>query len=58
MEESFAQEVSERAGFTCEYCNLPQVHHPGPFEVEHVIPKQHGGPTRLSNLAYSCLHWK
>jgi hypothetical protein len=26
------------------------------FEIEHVIPKQHGGPTTLLNLAYSCLH--
>jgi hypothetical protein len=27
-----------------------------PFEVEHVIPRQHGGTDALGNLAYACLH--
>ena len=27
-----------------------------PFEVEHIIPRQHGGRTLRSNLAYACLH--
>ncbi|HEY1377135.1 MAG TPA: HNH endonuclease signature motif containing protein, partial [Gemmataceae bacterium] len=26
------------------------------FEVDHVIARQHGGRTVLSNLALSCLH--
>jgi hypothetical protein len=26
------------------------------FEVEHVIPKQHGGSDALGNLALACLH--
>jgi hypothetical protein len=56
MDESMVEAVRERAGHTCEYCRLPEDLHPGPFEVEHVIPQQHGGPTALSNLAYSCLH--
>lgn len=56
MDDSLAQEVQERAGGLCEYGRLPEAHHPGPFEVEHIIPKQHDGPTVLSNLAYSCLH--
>ena len=58
MDDSLAQEVKERAGGVCEYCRLPESHHPGPFEVEHVIAKQHSAPTALSNLVYSCLHWK
>jgi len=56
MDESPIEAVLRRAGYACEYCLLPQSLHPGPYEVEHVIPKQHGGRTRLSNLACSCLH--
>jgi hypothetical protein len=26
-----------------------------PFQVDHIIAEQHGGPTILSNLAWSCL---
>src|SRR5205814_10670033 len=33
----------ERAGFCCEYCRLPAEHVQVPFEVEHVVAKQHGG---------------
>jgi HNH endonuclease len=56
MDESLIEPVARRAGYTCEYCLLPQSLHPGPYEVEHVIPSQHGGRTVFSNLAYSCLH--
>jgi hypothetical protein len=56
MDESLARAVRQRAGFACEYCRLPADLHPIPFEIEHIIPKQHGGGTLLSNLAYSCLH--
>jgi hypothetical protein len=56
MDESLIEAVLHRAGHACEYCLLPQSLHPGPYEVEHVIPKQHGGRTVLSNLAYACLH--
>jgi hypothetical protein len=56
MDESLEMEVRERAGHSCEYCKLPDSLHPGPFEVEHVIARQHGGKTLPSNLAYSCLH--
>src|SRR5205823_4727417 len=27
-----------------------------PFEIEHIVPKQHQGATSLRNLAYSCLY--
>jgi len=27
-----------------------------PFEIDHIIARQHGGGTLLSNLALSCLH--
>jgi hypothetical protein len=56
MDEELIEAVRSRAGYACEYCRLPEALHPGPFEVEHIIARQHGGPTVLSNLAYSCLH--
>jgi 5-methylcytosine-specific restriction endonuclease McrA len=58
MDEQLAAAVRERAGHACEYCRVPGAYHPGPFEIEHVIPQQHGGPTSLGNLAYACLRWK
>lgn len=55
MDEETVEAVRDRANATCEYCRLPEAHHPGPFEVEHVIPVQHGGTDALGNLAYACL---
>ena len=55
MVESLTSPVRERAGFRCEYCHVPDSPHPWPFEIEHVIAQQHGGPTNLGNLAYTCL---
>jgi 5-methylcytosine-specific restriction endonuclease McrA len=56
MDEALAKVVRERAGYTCEYCRLPQAFYQTPFEIDHIIAKQHGGPTTFSNLALSCLH--
>lgn len=49
------EEVRGRAGNACEYCRLPAAVHPTPFEIEHIIARQHGGATELPNLALSCL---
>ncbi|MEX2119611.1 MAG: HNH endonuclease signature motif containing protein [Pirellulales bacterium] len=55
MDGRLAATVRKRAGYACEYCHLPAALHPGPFEIEHIVPKQHGGRTSFGNLAYSCL---
>jgi hypothetical protein len=55
MDEGIRQEVVRRAKGLCEYCRLPQEHVLTPFQIEHVIARQHGGPDRLGNLAYACL---
>jgi hypothetical protein len=55
MDETTKEEVGERAGGQCEYCHLPEVHVLTPFQVEHVVAKQHRGGDTLGNLAYSCL---
>lgn len=57
MEQSLILAVRERAGEVCEYCQMPQALYPTvPFPIDHIIARQHGGPTVLSNLALSCLH--
>lgn len=56
MEESLILEVWRRASDKCEYCRIAQQFYPAPFQIDHVIARQHGGKTVLPNLALSCLH--
>jgi hypothetical protein len=51
---SLRQQVWERAGGYCEYCQLPQDHDPRPFHLDHIRPQKHDGPTVEENLALSC----
>ena len=46
--------VIKRAKGLCEYCRSRNSHSPGPFVVDHIIPKVRGGKTTLSNLALAC----
>ena len=56
MRETLARLVWRRANNCCEYCRVPQQYSSIPFEVDHIIPKQHGGITKVSNLALSCFY--
>ncbi len=57
MDESIAAQVRRRARYACEYCRMPQRFYPTIlFPIDHVIAKQHRGPTELHNLSLSCLH--
>jgi hypothetical protein len=57
MNNSLIQATKERAGHSCEYCRVPESAYPTvTFPIDHVIAQQHGGPTRMTNLANSCLH--
>jgi hypothetical protein len=56
MDAALARQVRERARHTCEYCLMPQARYPAPFQNDHIIADQHGGPTVLHNLALACLH--
>jgi 5-methylcytosine-specific restriction endonuclease McrA len=47
--------VWRRAGSRCEYCQLPQAFSPLPHAVDHIIARQHGGPTVADNLALAWL---
>ena len=55
MDPALQDEVWHRAGGACEYCGLPQSFDPLPFQIDHVIAEQHGGPTESGNLALACL---
>lgn len=48
--------VRERAGDRCEYCRLRQ-HHATLWrhQVEHIVPRKHGGTDELANLAWACV---
>jgi 5-methylcytosine-specific restriction endonuclease McrA len=51
MDETTRRQVFDRAHGLCEYCHLPQSAYAVPFEIDHVIAKQHHGRSTLSNLA-------
>jgi hypothetical protein len=55
MDSSTREEVRKRAGGRCEYCHLPQTCVTTPFQIEHVVARQHRGRDHLGNLAYACL---
>ena len=48
------QFVSERAGYRCEYCHLPQRFAFFSFHIDHIISLKHAGGTSEANLALSC----
>lgn len=48
--------VRERASNRCEYCQLHQDDSPlASLHVEHIIPRSHGGPDEMENLALACI---
>lgn len=55
MDVAVRERVRRRAGNRCEYCLLKQEHLPfSTFQVEHIIPRKHGGDDEPSNLALAC----
>jgi hypothetical protein len=54
MERALEEFVWRRAGGCCEYCRMPQAYDDNRFEIDHVTPVVHGGPTRASNLCLAC----
>ena len=57
MDEATRQQVRDRAGNRCEYCQLPQQWSPlARLQVEHIRPKKHGGTDDDRNLALACIH--
>jgi hypothetical protein len=42
MDHALAALVWQRASHCCEYCRMPQVYDELAFEIDHVVPEQHG----------------
>lgn len=56
MKEPTKASVRERAGYRCEYCQRHQDDSPlAPLQIEHIIPKKHGGSDEIENLALACI---
>jgi 5-methylcytosine-specific restriction endonuclease McrA len=48
--------VRQRAANRCEYCHRRQEDSPlVPLQIEHVIPRKHGGNDDSENLALACI---
>ena len=55
MDRATRELVRRRAGGQCEYCRRHQRHSPlVSHQVEHIIPKKHGGTDDPRNLALAC----
>jgi hypothetical protein len=54
MDAALEQLVRQRAKSRCEYCRLPQAASAIPFQIDHIIARQHKGRTTSANLALSC----
>jgi hypothetical protein len=55
MDAALRSAVRRRARWRCEYCQLPEAHAPAtPFQIEHIVARQHRGLTVLANLALAC----
>jgi hypothetical protein len=50
------EEIWRRAENRCEYCRISSPRYRLPFQIDHIIARQHGGPTAIGNLALACLH--
>jgi hypothetical protein len=56
MDKATQLAVRDRAEHRCEYCDFPESLAELPFHFDHVIAQQHGGATRLDNLALACCY--
>ncbi len=54
MSRSQRQRVAERAQHRCEYCRYPENASLIAHQLDHIIPRQHGGGDELGNLALAC----
>ncbi|HEY6348917.1 MAG TPA: HNH endonuclease signature motif containing protein [Candidatus Angelobacter sp.] len=56
MNADLIRRIWERAAARCEYCQLPAAFHPAPFQIDHIVARQHGGESEFENLALACIH--
>ena len=51
MTKALQEEVWQRAGRCCEYCRMVPAYYRSPFQIDHVVARQHGGEAVSDNLA-------
>jgi hypothetical protein len=54
MLEQVEQRIRQLAQGRCEYCRMPETVSRFTHVLDHIIARQHGGKTELSNLALCC----
>jgi hypothetical protein len=54
MDRALEELVWRRGRHRCEYCRMPQEYERTTFEIDHIIARSHGGPTRAPNLCLAC----
>ena len=56
MDRRLRESVCRRADDRCEYCRLRQEHYRlWRHQIEHIIPRKHGGTDDEDNLAWACV---
>ena len=55
MPPSRRQQVWDRAGGGCEYCQIPQEFDVLALQLDHIRAQKHRGPTTIANMALACL---
>ena len=48
------EQVKQRAGFRCEYCQTSEWLHGIEGEIDHIIPRVEGGTGKSDNLCLAC----
>jgi hypothetical protein len=57
MDASLRELVVLRSAGRCEYCRISQRYFTELFQIEHIVARQHRGPTVESNLALACARY-
>lgn len=58
MNAALEELVWRRAGERCEYCRFPTSFAEVPFQIDHIVARQHGGTDEPDNLALACCFCK
>jgi hypothetical protein len=48
------QPIREQANYLCEYCHSSEEASAARFEIDHILPRSHGGLNIFGNLALAC----
>ena len=54
MDAALEELVWRRAEQRCEYCHFPAAYAEVPFQIDHIMARQHGGTDEPDNLALAC----